>query len=114
MVSITSPNRAGHLRRDEMPPRMTAANNPPKPVVPIAAIWNFDLPEGKPGAARRSAAAVKLYVDVLVFPVPAVKVTLAGFNEQEICTVELEAQVKSTVPVKPFSSVTVKVEVPAL
>ena len=44
---------------------------------------------------------------------PAVKVTLAGFNEQEICTVELEAQVKSTVPVKPFSSVTVTVEVPA-
>ena len=41
------------------------------------------------------------------------KVTLAGFSEQVMVTDAELAQVRLTVPVKPLSSVTVTVEVPA-
>ena len=61
---------------------------------------------------RKSAVAVILRVEVCVLLL-AGKVTLAGVKEQEILTDAALAQVKLMVPVKPLSSVTVTVEVPA-
>jgi hypothetical protein len=55
-----------------------------------------------------------LKADVLVLLVVPVLISrLVGFNEQEICTdAELGKQVRFTVPVNPFSAVTVMVELP--
>src|SRR5438270_14062042 len=90
-------------------PRITAANKPPVKPNPLANSSPLNLPDG---ISPRLAAAVMLRAEVCVFPL-AGKVTLAGFNEQEILTGAALAQARLMVPAKPLSSVTVIVEVPA-
>jgi hypothetical protein len=95
---------AGHLRREGMLPRITAAKIPP-----VAA---NQRPRGRrPSGKRKSAVVVMLIVDEPLVVEP-LRSTLVGLSEQETCVLELVVHARFTVSVKPFEPEIVMVAEP--
>lgn len=104
MAKSTMRKTAGHLRREGMLPRITAAKIPP-----VAANHR---PRGRPPLGRRKSALVVMFMVEEPLVVEPVRSTLVGFSEQETCVLELVVQAKFTVSVKPFDPETVMVAEP--